>query len=339
LKKGPFPMPKISAFVALLTTVFVVFAGQGVAAENTEREDTQRIVLIGDSITDGHTYPLLLQASIKQAGKPVPICINAGIAGDTAQGMLARLDRDVFPHRPTLVTLSAGINDVLRGVSTEDYAQDMQAIAVRLKQEKIPLVILTPSVLGPKHADAEKKLAEYIAALRKIAADHGCRIAEVHDTMHAARQQGEVVLEPDEVHLTFAGYRQFTRAILDALGYEQIAVPAEITYELMPGVIKNWQVRPATEAEAKLDESGIAGVLKSEGWKEIVLPLSEKEDHWWVDQERQRGFAVSLGRHVGPGKKYLAMTVMPAGATRKGYLNTGAQVDRVWLNGKLIYKN
>ena len=299
----------------------------------------ERIVFIGDSITDGHTYPLLVKASLDQAGKSVPVCINAGIAGDTASGMLARLDRDVFSHQPTLVTLSAGINDVLRGVSTADYARDMNAIAARLQQEKIPLVILTPSILGPKHAEAEKKLADYIAELRKIADQYGCRIAEVHAAMATGAAAGEAVLEADQVHLSMAGYRRFTRAILDGIGFQDVEVPPELKYELMPGVIQNWQIRAESESEVALDDVGAQEAIEKGDWHDVTLPFTEKEDHWWMDQERQRGFAVSLGRRLGPAKKFLAQTTVLAESTHNEYLNVGAQVERIWLNGKLVYKN
>jgi lysophospholipase L1-like esterase len=302
-------------------------------------EKQERIVFIGDSITDGNTYPLLVKAALQQAGKPVPVCINAGIAGDTAQGMLARLDRDVLPHHPTLVTLSAGINDVLRGVSTEDYARDTKAIAARMQQEKIPLVILTPSTLGPKHAEAEMKLDDYIAELRKIAQQHGCRIAEVHAAMESASAAGEEVLEADQVHLSMAGYRHFTRAILDAIGFTDVKVPAELKYELMPGVITDWKIRAESDSEAALDEAGVQAALENGEWQNVTLPFAEKEDHWWMDQERERGFAVSLGRRIGPAKKFLAKTELPAESTHNEYLNVGAQVERIWLNGKLVYKN
>jgi lysophospholipase L1-like esterase len=302
-------------------------------------DQRERIVFIGDSITDGHTYPLLFEASLKRAGRPLPICINAGVAGDTAQGMLARLDRDVFSHHPTLVTLSAGINDVLHGVSTADYARDMEAIAARMARENIPLVILTPSILGSKHAEAEMKLSQYIAALRKIALAHDCRVAEVHRAMEIAAARGEELLEADEVHLNMAGYRHFTRAILDATGYEEVEVAPELKYELMPGGIESWQVRAEQESETALDESNIVAASEAGQWQAVSLPLAEKEDHWWMDQERQRGFAVSLGRRIGPGKKFLAKTVVTADATEQAYLNVGGQVDRMWLNGTLIYKS
>jgi hypothetical protein len=53
----------------------------------------ERLVFLGDSITDGHTLPLLVRQSL---GDRAPVCINAGQAGDTAAGMRKRLERDVF---------------------------------------------------------------------------------------------------------------------------------------------------------------------------------------------------------------------------------------------------
>lgn len=35
----------------------------------------QRIVFVGDSITDGHTYPQLVRQALAEAGRPVPVCL------------------------------------------------------------------------------------------------------------------------------------------------------------------------------------------------------------------------------------------------------------------------
>src|SRR5947209_2823193 len=89
----------------------------------------ERIVFVGDSITDGHTYPQLIRQALLDAKLSVPVSINAAVAGDTAKGMRKRLERDILVHRATLVTLSAGINDALHGVKPEDYEADVTAIA------------------------------------------------------------------------------------------------------------------------------------------------------------------------------------------------------------------
>ena len=178
----------------------------------------ERIVFLGDSITDGHTYPLLIQQALREASQPVPVGINAGIGGDTAKGMRARLDRDVMGHRPTLVTLSAGINDVLSKVPATDYTAAVTAIAARLAKAGIKLVVFTTTILGPKHASTALLLAEYNTFLRQLAQQRGYRLAEIHNAMGTTPAGWQALLEPDQVHLSFAGYRVMTRAILDALG-------------------------------------------------------------------------------------------------------------------------
>src|SRR5262245_867127 len=182
--------------------------------------EPERLVFLGDSITDGHTLPLLVRQAL---GERAPVCINAGVAGDTAAGMRKRLERDVLPRRPTRVVLSVGINDVLRNIPASDYEADVTAISDRLKRESVPLLILTPTILGPKHAGAEKRLEEYIAVLRRLAAKESYSVAEVHARM----QEGRELLETDQVHLTFEGYRIMARAVLDGLGHKDVPVPAE----------------------------------------------------------------------------------------------------------------
>src|SRR5437868_7141306 len=100
-----------------------------------------RLVFVGDSITDGHTLPLLVRQALADAGTSA-VVINAGVAGDTAAGMRRRLDRDVLPRRPSTVLFSAGINDVLRGVQAADYEADVSAVVEALDRKKVPVVLL-----------------------------------------------------------------------------------------------------------------------------------------------------------------------------------------------------
>ena len=277
----------------------------------------ERIVFLGDSITDGHTLPLL----VRQATGA--ICINAGVAGDTAAGMRKRLERDVLPRRPDRVALSVGINDVLRSVSAAEYEADVAAISDRLKRDHIPLVLLTPTILGPKHADAEKRLSDYIERLRRLASKEGCVIAEVHARMREARAGGRELLESDQVHLTFDGYRVMSRAVLDALGHPEQAVPESLALEPMAGLVREWRIRSLPD-----------GKLKT-----LTLPQSRSAAHWWFDQERRRGFAIELEKDAGPGKRFHATATVESKDARDVFFNTGADLASVTLNGKLLWKS
>jgi len=277
------------------------------------RPEPERLVFLGDSITDGHTLPLLVKAALE-----APVCINAGVAGDTAAGMKNRLERDVLPRRPTRVLLSVGINDVLRGVSAADYEADVVAISERLKRDGIPLLILTPTILGPKHAEAERSLGAYMEILRRLAAKESCAVAEVHLRMREGREAGLALLEPDQVHLTFEGYRVMARAVLDALGREKTPVPKTLSPEPLPGILREWKIRALPDGEPKT----------------LVLPQSGTASHWWADQERRRGFAVEL-----EGKRFQATATLRSESARDVFLNTGADLQSITLNGAPVWKS
>ena len=90
----------------------------------------------------------------------------------------------------------------------------------------------------------------------------------------------------------------------------------------------------------------MAQALKSatqagEGWTQYPLPEERPVEQWWLDQERQRGFAVSVDKALGKAKGYLAFASVagPAegGPPKKAFLNPGADVRAVWLNGRRVY--
>jgi hypothetical protein len=85
---------RVSPPVAIIVLLF------GAASTAVALDEPARLVFIGDSITDGHTLPLLVEHALTDAKKPVPRCINAGVASDTAALMRARLERDVLVHPP-----------------------------------------------------------------------------------------------------------------------------------------------------------------------------------------------------------------------------------------------
>ena len=309
---------------------------------------SDRIVCLGDSITDGHTLIVLVRQAILDAKETPPVFINAGIGGDTAAGMRRRLDRDVFVHRPTLVTLSVGVNDVLRDVPLASYEADVAAIMDRMKAKGIPMVVLTTTVLGGKKNEAavkseadrkneaaDRSLADYNAVLCRLAARHGFRVAEVNKLMREARAAHMVLLEADDVHLNMVGYRVMARAVLDAFGYRKAPVPTELRPEVMPGILREWKVAPLAKP---LDDAAAAALQADDTWKDLALPQAVPLAPWWPNQERQRGFAQGLDKLAGPGDKFVAVATIEERFPRKVYLNTGAGLEKIWLNGKRVYE-
>jgi lysophospholipase L1-like esterase len=103
-------------------------------------KDEQRVVFLGDSITDGwkleNAFP----------GKPY---INRGISGQTTPQMLVRFRPDVVAHKPKVVVILAGTNDLAgnTGPMTLEAIEDNLMSIVDLAHQhgiKVVLASLLP---------------------------------------------------------------------------------------------------------------------------------------------------------------------------------------------------
>jgi acyl-CoA thioesterase-1 len=115
--------------------------------------DTTLIVALGASNTEGkgvsprEAFPAVLEQMLRGQGYDVQI-INAGISGDTPQGMLARLDSSV-PPGTRVVILNPGGND-LRGcgrrrggscATPEEHAASVQQLVESIRARGIRVVM------------------------------------------------------------------------------------------------------------------------------------------------------------------------------------------------------
>ena len=104
-----------------------------------------RIVSLGDSNTAGYgvagqeAFPARLEAMLRMAGIDAQVS-NAGISGDTTQGMLNRLDNAV-PQGTQVVIVQGGYNDLRRGSSPAAIAANVEAILSRLRARQVRAVL------------------------------------------------------------------------------------------------------------------------------------------------------------------------------------------------------
>ena len=308
-------------------------------------ETFRRIVFLGDSITDGNTYPLLVQSALFGACVCEVTTINAGIGGDTAEGMHKRLARDVLDKKPTLVTFNAGANDSLHGVSVEVYESHVRGIAKELKDAGITLVLLTPNVMsGAPDKKAGATLAAYETVLRKVARDFNLRIGEVRVRQEEDRARGAIILAPDDLHPNYEGQRMIARAALDAFGYSTARVPQRPAHlKPSPGVLSSWKMKAYGAKEALPKDAEIAALKPDGAWKDYALPdpkpfAEGDENNLWQDDFRRQGGAVALNERVGGGNRFIGFAALECARPRKVIFNTGADLQRVYLNGILIYE-
>ncbi|CAN7521606.1 arylesterase [Neorhizobium sp. LjRoot104] len=140
---------------------FIVMSGLALFALPAAAQDRAiQLVGFGDSLMAGYqlapseSYTAQLEAALKAKGENV-VVTNAGVSGDTTAAGLSRIDWSV-PDGTDGVILELGANDALRGISPDQSEKNLDAILARLKERKIPVLligILAPPNMGGDYAE------------------------------------------------------------------------------------------------------------------------------------------------------------------------------------------
>jgi lysophospholipase L1-like esterase len=161
--------------------------------------------------------------------------------------MLARLHRDVIAHRPNVVTINVGINDVWHGFRDWEPAReyplgdgpngvpvDVYEATVGLMVDTLregtdaEIVLVTPTVIGEDVDNPDNRananLAHYVAAMQRIAASRHTHLAPAHDDFVQAIRAGRSAdpafqLTTDGVHMNAVGNHVMALTVLAALGF------------------------------------------------------------------------------------------------------------------------
>src|SRR5438270_12355892 len=102
------------------------------AADDFAVRDGDTVVFMGDSITAARTYGKIIENfTLLRFPRRKVRFVNVGIGGDTAAGGLKRLERDVFAHKATLLTVAFGVNDIGWGVRADAEHKKQYLDAIR----------------------------------------------------------------------------------------------------------------------------------------------------------------------------------------------------------------
>ena len=137
-----------------------------------------RIVCLGDSVTGVyyHTggqraYPEMLELALNASHSDTVVrVINAGVSGNTTSDGLARLEADVLQHRPKIVTISFGLNDMVR-VPADQFRLNLEQLIDRCRAEDSLVVLCTPNAVINTEGRPVVKLEEYCEIIRTVAND------------------------------------------------------------------------------------------------------------------------------------------------------------------------
>ena len=186
-----------------------------------------RIVCIGDSITGVYyhsgglrAYPEMLQIALQKIHPQAQVTVrNAGISGDTTTGGLKRLDRDVLAHKPHLVTIMFGMNDLVR-TPLADFQNNLREIIRRCRAIDAEVVLCTQNSIVESPQRPGAKLAEFTQAIRDIAKVESLPVADcfaAFEAVHARDALEWNLLLSDPIHPNMAGHKLFAETIAQTI--------------------------------------------------------------------------------------------------------------------------
>ncbi|WP_425613990.1 GDSL-type esterase/lipase family protein [Anatilimnocola sp. NA78] len=301
-------------------------------AEKVQLKGGDRIVFLGDSITQGGVGPngyvtLIKQELAQQKLDPAVEVIGAGISGNKVPDLQKRLDRDVISKKPTIVFIYIGINDVWhsesgRGTSKEDFASGLKDIIQRIRDAGAKVVLCTASVIGEKHDGSNKldtMLDEYCDISRGVAKETKVQLLDLrkafleHSKAKNTDNKEAGILTSDRVHLNAAGNQFVATQMLGALGVESkksgllrhvvlFKFKPEVTKEQVQEVVDAFAALAKKIAEIKDYEAGtdVSVEGKSEGFTHgfVVTFADEKGRATYLPHPAHDEFVKLVGPRI-----------------------------------------
>jgi hypothetical protein len=139
-----------------------------------EHAEPLRIVALGSGTTQGigasgpaASFPMRLAAKLEPRTASRVTVVNLGLQRQLASEMVARLERDVLTHKPTLVLWETGTVEAVRGVPLDDFTQQLEAGIARLRQAGADVVLIDPQYA--RYAPRMVNVLPFVEAMRTVA--------------------------------------------------------------------------------------------------------------------------------------------------------------------------
>lgn len=205
--------------------IILAFVGFATLMSFAPLKQKKKIVFFGDSITQagvdsiGYITQLnkMLQSKTLQNDYDL---VGAGVSGNKVYDLYLRMEDDVLKHKPDVVFIYVGINDVWHksslgtGTDADKFEKFYQAIITKLKQSNINVVLCTPTVIGERNDASNQQDSDlnfYSGIIRNLAQKNTCTIVDLRKNFidylktNNPGNKEKNILTTDRVHLNKKG--------------------------------------------------------------------------------------------------------------------------------------
>ena len=193
-----------------------------------------KIVCFGDSVTGlyYHTggrraYTDLLALSLRRSFPEASVtAINAGISGNDTRDALARIAEDVLGHKPDLVTVMFGLNDMTK-VPLSEFKTNLIEIIKRCRASGAEVLLSTPNNVITTRRRPIEKLVLYCEVIRQVSRQQGVALADCYAALEVMRERdsrGWRLFLSDEIHPNLEGHKRIAELLAGAVSGSPVSL-------------------------------------------------------------------------------------------------------------------
>jgi lysophospholipase L1-like esterase len=249
-------------------------------------KEGDRIVFYGDSITDQRLYTTFVETYIVTRFPAMSVTfVHSGWGGDRVTGggggrIDHRLERDVFPYKPSVVTVMLGMNDASYRPFDQKifdvYARGFEHLVASLKSHLpgVRITLIQPSPFDdvtrkPNFGGGYNQvLIRYGQFVKELAEKEGAGVADLNTSVVTALEKAKEIdsagaqeLIKDRVHPGPAGQLLMAEALLKA--WNAPAVVSSVELDAASSKV-------AGQTNCKVDDLKVDGTI---AWTQLDLAL------------------------------------------------------------------
>jgi lysophospholipase L1-like esterase len=300
------PLMKQKALLLFLTLAFM--GGMRAPAQQMALHDGDRVAFYGDSITAQRFYTRFMEDFVLTRYPQMHVSFfNAGVPGDRVSGgytgdVTLRLNRDLFPLKPTVVTVMLGMNDgyyvpydpKYQSIYENGYRKLLASIQTNLPQARMTLISPTPYdevTHGTEFPQYDHVIMRYAAFVQDLAASSHLAFADFYQAITSLDSAGlaknpslAALLVPDRIHPSEAAHWIIAATLARTWGMSPVVSSVRVdATQPAPVATENTQVSAFTDTDGKLTWTELDNALPlpldlENGMVLFVLGISDLAD-------------------------------------------------------------